>query len=106
MSTFEILLETMIIKALISSMSFMIKWGWQGRFPLDSSVFIQFDLLQICGQVGVIFIMVPSRVGNDNNGIGQDMDHLMFKRFFLEFRNGQVFEEEYGKELNNTENGT
>ena len=37
--------------------------------------------------------MVPSRVWNDNNGIGQDMDHLMFKRFFLEFRNGQVFEE-------------
>ena len=47
--------------------------------------------------------MVPSRVGNDNNGIGQDMDHLMLKRFFLEFWNGQVFEEEYGKELNNTE---
>ena len=103
MTTLEILL---IIKTPVSSMTFEIKWGWQRNFSLDSSVLIQFDLLQTCGQVGVRFNLIPSWVGNDNNGIDQDMDHLMLNRFFLELRNGEVLVDKYGKKLNNTEDCT
>ena len=99
MSTLEILL---IIKTLVSSVTFKIKCGWQRIFFIDPSFLIQFDLLQICGQVGRS-ILIPSRVGNDNNGIGQDMDHLMPNGFFLELRNGEVLVDKYGKKLNNTE---